>query len=323
MQRNRHGSARRAPGYRLSPSPSSQSDMITGNSDIGTVDPGFYYNMCQTGTMEGNENMSSSGLEHVPYHPHAGGGIDINTYGHGQTNLFNPAQMQMHILPYQEQYIPMSMNPNPNPYYAMHSIPIHQSQSLPLPIPRQTLPSTPALTASASTTMTPTCVHPNTPINSNSKNERASPEEREKLPITKYGHPLPNGTYRCAHPNCTSQTTFRRACDLRKHYNQHRRHLFCRYEGCPQSQSQAQTQAESLGRGGGFGVGFSSNKDRARHEAKHNPGVMCEWEGCGRVFSRVDNMKDHVRRIHLRAGGRESSVSASVSSSSHQRPSSR
>lgn len=49
--------------------------------------------------------------------------------------------------------------------------------------------------------------------------------------------------------------------------------------------------------------GFSSKKDRARHEAKHNPRILCEWVGeggerCGRRFSRVDNMKDHMRRIH-------------------------
>jgi hypothetical protein len=54
---------------------------------------------------------------------------------------------------------------------------------------------------------------------------------------------------------------------------------------------------------GGLGGGFSSKKDRARHEAKHNPRILCEWVGeagerCGRRFSRVDNMKDHVRRIH-------------------------
>lgn len=53
--------------------------------------------------------------------------------------------------------------------------------------------------------------------------------------------------------------------------------------------------------------GFSSKKDRARHEAKHNPRILCEWVGeagerCGRRFSRVDNMKDHVRRIHKKGG---------------------
>ncbi|KAL2863923.1 putative C2H2 transcription factor [Aspergillus lucknowensis] len=98
------------------------------------------------------------------------------------------------------------------------------------------------------------------------------------------------GTWRCAYPGCTSPALFRRGCDLRKHYNRHRKHLFCRVEGCPQSNPQNP------------GAGFSSKKDRDRHEAKHNPGIMCEWaaEGCTRVFSRVDNMKDHVRRIHQR-----------------------
>ncbi|KAJ5086103.1 hypothetical protein N7532_010874 [Penicillium argentinense] len=106
--------------------------------------------------------------------------------------------------------------------------------------------------------------------------------------LTRYGIPAGEGVWRCAHPGCTSQALFRRGCDLRKHFNRHRKHLFCRHEGCPQSRQ----------------GGFSSKKDRARHEAKHNPGIVCEWDGCGRVFSRVDNMKDHVRRIHRRGGSR-------------------
>ncbi|KAJ5156973.1 uncharacterized protein N7482_008073 [Penicillium canariense] len=106
--------------------------------------------------------------------------------------------------------------------------------------------------------------------------------------LTRYGIPAGDGVWRCAHPGCTSQALFRRGCDLRKHFNRHRKHLFCRHEGCPQSKQ----------------GGFSSKKDRARHEAKHNPGIVCEWDGCGRVFSRVDNMKDHVRRIHQRGGSR-------------------
>ncbi|CAI7595195.1 unnamed protein product [Penicillium glandicola] len=100
--------------------------------------------------------------------------------------------------------------------------------------------------------------------------------------LSNYGIPTGDGTWRCAHPGCSSHAVFHRGCDLRKHFNRHRKYLFCRYEGCPQSAKN----------------GFSSKKDRARHEAKHNPGVFCEWEGCGKVFSRVDNMKDHVRRIH-------------------------
>ncbi|MCJ1313742.1 hypothetical protein MMC25_007422 [Agyrium rufum] len=89
-------------------------------------------------------------------------------------------------------------------------------------------------------------------------------------------------TWRCAYPGCSSKARFSRACDLRKHFNRHNKTFFCRHDGCPQA-----TEG-----------GFSSKKDRLRHEAKHNPGINCEWEGCERIFSRVDNMKDHVRRIH-------------------------
>ncbi|KAF3005132.1 hypothetical protein E8E13_010327 [Curvularia kusanoi] len=57
------------------------------------------------------------------------------------------------------------------------------------------------------------------------------------------------------------------------------------------------------------GGGFSSKKDLARHEAKHNPGVLCDWAGCDRVFSRVDNMRDHVKRIHHKASRKSSAMS--------------
>ncbi|KAF2196894.1 hypothetical protein GQ43DRAFT_382261 [Delitschia confertaspora ATCC 74209] len=100
-----------------------------------------------------------------------------------------------------------------------------------------------------------------------------------------YGHPNKNGTWSCAYPGCTSRAVFTRGCDLRKHHKRHTKLFFCRHESCPQS----------------AGGGFSSKKDLARHEAKHNPGVLCDWEGCDRVFSRVDNMRDHVKRIHLKA----------------------
>jgi hypothetical protein len=115
-------------------------------------------------------------------------------------------------------------------------------------------------------------------------------------------------TWRCAYPDCTSRALFTRGCDLRKHFNRHSKNLFCRVEGCPQSEACA--AGDLNGRRGSLsgGRGFSSKKDRARHEAKHNPGIRCEWRGsegekCGRLFSRMDNMKDHVRRIH-RKGSR-------------------
>lgn len=112
--------------------------------------------------------------------------------------------------------------------------------------------------------------------------------------VVSNSHQNATQTWRCAYPGCTSRALFTRGCDLRKHYNRHSKHLFCRVDGCPQAEPKDGSSAS---------VGFSSKKDRARHEAKHNPGIPCEWrdsdgEGCGRVFSRVDNMKDHVRRIH-------------------------
>ncbi|KAF2838548.1 hypothetical protein M501DRAFT_914815, partial [Patellaria atrata CBS 101060] len=99
-----------------------------------------------------------------------------------------------------------------------------------------------------------------------------------------YGNPNKQGTWTCAYPGCTSRAVFTRGCDLRKHHKRHTKSFFCQYEGCPQS----------------TGGGFSSKKDLARHEAKHNPEVSCTWEGCDRVFSRVDNMRDHVKRIHMK-----------------------
>ncbi|ETI20484.1 hypothetical protein G647_08521 [Cladophialophora carrionii CBS 160.54] len=115
------------------------------------------------------------------------------------------------------------------------------------------------------------------------------------------GHGGQAQSWRCAYPGCTSRATFTRGCDLRKHYNRHSKHLFCRVDGCPQSEAAAAARAKSADQP--LAGGFSSKKDRARHEAKHNPGIKCEWRGpegeeCGRVFSRMDNMKDHVRRIH-------------------------
>ncbi|KAL5335105.1 hypothetical protein BJX70DRAFT_332741 [Aspergillus crustosus] len=134
--------------------------------------------------------------------------------------------------------------------------------------------------------------HSHSPSPTPSTHSNTSPSSNTK-DLTLYGTPSPThpGAWHCAYPSCTSPALFRRGCDLRKHYNRHQKHLFCRVDdACPQSNPEIP------------GAGFSSKKDRDRHEAKHNPGIACEWagEGCERVFSRVDNMKDHVRRIHLK-----------------------
>ncbi|KAL2048459.1 hypothetical protein N7G274_000371 [Stereocaulon virgatum] len=135
----------------------------------------------------------------------------------------------------------------------------------------------------------------NTQYNSNAPWPALHPDDREAASdisrsaspdpadLHNFGFLLPDGrSWRCAYPQCTSSARFTRGCDLRKHYKRHTKHLLCRYEDCPQSKE----------------GGFSSKKDRDRHESRHNPGVSCTHKGCERVFSRVDNMKDHVRRIH-------------------------
>ncbi|KAL8757275.1 MAG: hypothetical protein Q9199_002342 [Rusavskia elegans] len=125
-------------------------------------------------------------------------------------------------------------------------------------------------------------LHPDDIDESSSQFSR-SPSPGNPSDLPNFGYPLSDGTsWKCAYPGCTSYAVFTRGCDLRKHYRRHSKTLFCRQQGCP-----AATEG-----------GFSSRKDRDRHEAKHRPDIPCEWRGCDRVFSRVDNMKDHVRRIH-------------------------
>ena len=133
-------------------------------------------------------------------------------------------------------------------------------------------------------------LHPEEVQGSRSRAASGSDYSRSSSPnpaeLHNFGYPLPDGrSWRCKHPGCTSPAVFTRGCDLRKHFRRHTKSLFCRHEDCPQS----------------IEGGFSSKKDRLRHEAKHKPGVPCDWDGCERVFSRVDNMKDHVRRIHRKS----------------------
>jgi hypothetical protein len=113
-------------------------------------------------------------------------------------------------------------------------------------------------------------------VPSNAPSERTPPRSLSPSSpdLRAYGFPNKNGTWSCAYPGCTSRAVFTRGCDLRKHHKRHSKNFFCRHSECPQS----------------TGGGFSSKKDLARHEAKHNPGVLCDWDGCDRVFSRVDNM---------------------------------
>lgn len=123
-------------------------------------------------------------------------------------------------------------------------------------------------------------LHPDDVEGSSSASRSVSPNPAD---LHNFGIAYGDGkTWRCGYPGCTSQAKFTRGCDLRKHFRRHTKSLFCRHDECPQSKE----------------GGFSSKKDRDRHESKHKPGVLCTDETCERRFSRVDNMKDHVRRIH-------------------------
>lgn len=180
-------------------------------------------------------------------------------------------------------------------------------------------PSTTSVSGVSSRSCSPNLSMQALPESQRSRRPSLLPQRSSSSSLHAYGIPIrsPGTTavqaWRCAFPNCTSRAVFTRGCDLRKHYNRHSKHLFCRIDGCPQSEaaciSVAQQQAIQMGLEASdqsklaVSGGFSSKKDRARHEAKHNPGIKCEWKGangeeCGRLFSRMDNMKDHVRRIH-------------------------
>lgn len=110
-----------------------------------------------------------------------------------------------------------------------------------------------------------------------------SPHSQEML---KYGSRNTDGTWSCRYDKCTSHIRFRRKCDLRKHFLRHLTRYYCCYSDCNEAE--------------GRGSGFSSKKDCVRHEQKHDPKIVCEWETCTRVFSRRDNMRDHMKRMHLR-----------------------
>lgn len=98
----------------------------------------------------------------------------------------------------------------------------------------------------------------------------------------------------CPFPDCKTTTLFTTGRDFRRHYRQHFKRFFCRYKECPQSIVDLRDPGKR---------GFATRKDRARHEAKHNPAIQCPYqdvngEPCKRTFSRMDNMRDHCRRIH-------------------------
>ncbi|KAB8254982.1 hypothetical protein BDV32DRAFT_156532 [Aspergillus pseudonomiae] len=105
------------------------------------------------------------------------------------------------------------------------------------------------------------------------------------------------GAVTCPFPGCKSTLQFTGSRELQRHYRQHFKRYFCRYPHCPQAGPGPEGRHPPTKRG------FATRKDRARHEAKHDPRIKCpclneRGERCSRMFSRIDNMRDHVRRIH-------------------------
>ncbi|KAK4695904.1 hypothetical protein P7C71_g1925, partial [Lecanoromycetidae sp. Uapishka_2] len=144
------------------------------------------------------------------------------------------------------------------------------------------VPSSPYYTSPQDSNTQYSALHPVDVEQSSDGSRSVSPNPAD---LHNFGYLLPDGrSWRCAYSHCTSQAVFTRGCDLRKHFRRHTKSLYCRYEDCPQSRE----------------GGFSSKKDRDRHESRHAPKIHCTQRDCERVFSRVDNMKDHVRRIHRR-----------------------
>ncbi|KAI9149650.1 trichothecene biosynthesis transcription factor [Paramyrothecium foliicola] len=128
--------------------------------------------------------------------------------------------------------------------------------------------------------------------------EKAHPSKRRNLLNEISDEHIPQPVFtspcQCTFPDCKSTTIFTTGRDFRRHYRQHFKRFFCRYEECPQS---------TCVPGDAGTKGFATRKDRARHEAKHNPAIKCPWQDrnggqCTRTFSRMDNMRDHYRRIH-------------------------
>lgn len=109
-----------------------------------------------------------------------------------------------------------------------------------------------------------------------------TPASLESSPPPPAPEPVQNSdsTWACPQPGCT-HPGHKRRCDARKHYKSHTKPYACRVKGC--------------------GYRSSNAKDRERHyDTRHakTRHPACPAPGCGVLKSRVDNMRDHIRRKH-------------------------
>ncbi|KAG0638512.1 hypothetical protein HOY80DRAFT_1010057 [Tuber brumale] len=102
----------------------------------------------------------------------------------------------------------------------------------------------------------------------------------------------PDGTWACPQAGCT-HPGHKRRCDARKHHKSHTKPYACKMRNC--------------------GYRSSNAKDRERHyDTRHasTKHPACPAPGCGVLKSRVDNMRDHIRRKHPGMDYRSPRISA-------------
>lgn len=142
------------------------------------------------------------------------------------------------------------------------------------PVDTPTSHSSPSSSSSGQIPQTPASLEP------------ASPPPPAPEPIQN-----PDSTWACPQPGCT-HPGHKRRCDARKHYKSHTKPYACRVKGCEYRSSNA--------------------KDRERHyDTRHakTGHPACPARGCGALKSRVDNMRDHIRRKHPEMDHKSSAIS--------------
>lgn len=102
----------------------------------------------------------------------------------------------------------------------------------------------------------------------------------------------PDNTWACPQPGCT-HPGHKRRCDARKHYKSHTKPYACRVKGCEYRSSNAKDRERH----------YDTRHAKTRHPA-------CPAPGCGVLKSRVDNMRDHIRRKHPEMDHKSADISA-------------
>ncbi|KAI5851109.1 hypothetical protein DFP73DRAFT_536011 [Morchella snyderi] len=175
----------------------------------------------------------------------------------------------------------MDINHNPVHENWVPALPAFDPNSTPTP-PGPHTPLTP-LTPAPSPPSPPSPI--TSPKGSNGPGSITKPEKGKRRPSKISGIVKP---LRCQFPGDANSAPcgkeFDRKCDLKKHAKRHVKPFPCRFQGCKNTR------------------GFSSEKDRERHENCLHKKECLMCTECPHETPRKDNMKDHVIRKH---GGKE------------------